>query len=340
MSSRIVAGYSHVLMRPISSLLTLMVLAAPAFAAAPAVDPLPVYSMVSGTEHDHVLQKGETAWSVAGRLTMTSAQLKALNPGVNVDRVGVGGTVRVSDRHVVPTRTPEGLVVDIADRTVYWFEGGALKARFPVAVGKNLKWSTPRGRFWILERRRDPIWRVPPSIQDEMRAAGRNVITEVKPGPKNPLGKYFIAFSGGGVGFHGTNAPGSVGRYATHGCMRMLPADIERLYKETVDGTYVENVYEPITLAQDDTGRVWLEVHEDVYRGRKANLERIHDGIVAAGLGDMVDWARVADVVKRQWGSAEDITRADVPLRLVIEPPPPTMIEASLPARFLLAATP
>jgi len=32
------------------------------------------------------------------------------------------------------------------------------------------------------------------------------LITEIKPGPKNPLGKYFIALSGGGVGFHGTNS--------------------------------------------------------------------------------------------------------------------------------------
>lgn len=335
MSSRSVAGYPHVLMNSFTSLLLSIGLACPAFAMATAADPLPVYSMVSGTEREHVLEKGETAWSVSTRLTMTPAHAKALNPGVTLDKLKVGGALRVSDRHIVPTRTPEGLIVDIADRTVYWFEGGALKARFPIAVGRNLRWSTPRGRFWLLERRRDPVWRVPPSIQAEMRAAGRAVVTEVKPGPRNPLGKYFIAFSGGGVGFHGTNAPGSVGRYATHGCMRMLPGDIERLYKETTDGTYVESVYEPISLAQDDEGRVWLEVHQDVYRGTKPTFSRIHDGIVAAGLGDMVDWERVAEVVKRQWGTAEDVTRSDVPLRLVIDQPP--AIEASLPARFMLA---
>lgn len=339
MSSRTVAGYSHVLMRSITSLLLLSFLVPPAFAAAPADEPLPVYSMVSGTEQDHVLQKGETAWSVATRMTMSPALLKGINPDVNVDKVKVGGTVRVSDRHIVPTRTPEGFVVDIADRTLYWFENGALKARFPVAVGRNLKWSTPRGRFWMLERRRDPVWRVPPSIQAEMRAGGKTVITEVKPGPKNPLGKYFIALSGGGVGFHGTNAPGSVGRFATHGCMRMLPGDIERLYKESKDGTYVETVYEPVSAAQDDMGRVWLEVHPDVYRGRRADPARIREKLVAAGLGDVVDWERVDEVVKRQWGTAEDVTRRDAPVRMIIEPMP-ELVEASLPARFVVIGTP
>lgn len=295
--------------------------------------------MVSGTEQDHALQKGESVWSVATRMTMSPGLLRGLNPKMNLDAVKVGGTVRVSDRHVVPTRTPEGFVVDIADRTLYWFEGGALKARFPVAVGRNLKWSTPRGRFWIMEKRRDPVWRVPPSIQAEMRAGGKAVVTEVKPGPKNPLGKYFIALSGGGVGFHGTNAPGSVGRYATHGCMRMLAADIERLYKESQNGMYVETVYEPVSAAQDELGRVWLEVHQDVYRGRKADPARIRERLVAAGLGDIVDWARVDEVVKRQWGTAEDVTRRDVPLRLVNEPPA-DIVEASLPPRFILTTTP
>jgi hypothetical protein len=240
----------------------------------------------------------------------------------------------------VPTRTPEGFVVDIADRTLYWFENGTLKTRFPVAVGRNLTWSTPRGRFWIMEKRRDPIWRVPSSIQHVMRAGGKTVDTEIKPGPKNPLGKYFIALSGGGVGFHGTNSPGSVGRYATHGCMRMFAADIERLYKEAGNGTYVEVVYEPISAALDDSGRVWLEVHPDVYGGKEPDPARVHASLLAAGLGGLVDWDRVDKVVKRRWGTAEDVTRRDVPTRGPVNELPSDMVEASLPARYMVTRTP
>ena len=48
-------------MRSLSSFLLLVGLAASAFAAAPADDPLPVYSMVSGTEQDHVLHAFQLA---------------------------------------------------------------------------------------------------------------------------------------------------------------------------------------------------------------------------------------------------------------------------------------
>ena len=107
----------------------------------------------------------------------------------------------------------------------------------------------------------------------------------------------------------------------------------------SMDGTYVETVYEPVSAAQDDLGRVWLEVHPDVYRGRRADPARIRAKLVAAGLGDVVDWERVDEVVKRQWGTAEDVTRRDAPLRLIIEPTP-ELVEASLPARFVLIGTP
>lgn len=273
----------------------------------------PIYGLVSGEERDHTLQKGEGAWALAARYTMASSHLRSLNPDTNLDRAKAGATVRISDRHIVPTLLMDGIVVDVTDRTLYWFEDGEVKARFPVAVGRNNRWRTPQGSFHILERRKDPEWRVPLSIQAEMRAAGRTVVTRVAPGPRNPLGKYFIALSSGGVGFHGTNAPSSVGRYATHGCMRMHAKDVERLFHETPNGLPVEIVYDPISIAVDADGRIWLEVHEDVYRGRKADLALVRQALTIANLDDWVDWDRAAEVVKRKWGTAEDITRAPVP---------------------------
>lgn len=292
------------------TLCTMVALAAPALAG-PRVPP--IYGLVSGDEREHTLQKGEGAWSVATRLTMSPSHLRSLNPGTNLDRAKAGSTIRISDRHIVPTLLNDGLVVDITDRTVYWFENGDVKARFPVAVGRNSRWPTPQGSFHIIERRKDPEWRVPLSIQAEMRAAGKTVLTRVPPGPRNPLGKYFIALSSGGVGFHGTNAPSSVGRYATHGCMRMHASDVERLYRETTNGMSVDIVYDPVSLAVDADGRIWLEVHDDVYRGRKADLSLVRQALTIANLAGWVDWDRAADVVKRRWGTAEDITLAPVP---------------------------
>jgi hypothetical protein len=43
------------------------------------------------------------------------------------------------------------------------------------------------------------------------------------------LGAHMVEI-GDGYAFHGTNAPATVGTASSHGCMRMLPDDIERLY--------------------------------------------------------------------------------------------------------------
>ena len=48
-------------------------------------------------------------------------------------------------------------------------------------------------------------------------------MTKVPPGPKNPLGKFYMGTTASGVGIHATNRPWTVGYYVSHGCIRMLP---------------------------------------------------------------------------------------------------------------------
>ena len=54
---------------------------------------------------------------------------------------------------------------------------------------------------------------------------GRRLPRRVPPGPSNPLGSHFIAL-GDAIGIHGTNAPTSIGRAVSRGCIRMHPDDI------------------------------------------------------------------------------------------------------------------
>src|SRR5205809_556698 len=96
----------------------------------------------------------------------------ALRPGMHL---------KVSDRHIVPRRGSDGIVIDVAVRTLYWFQKGALRAHFPIGVGRT-DWATPPGHYRIVGRRQDPVWHVPPSIQAEMRAQGEKVVREVLPG--------------------------------------------------------------------------------------------------------------------------------------------------------------
>jgi L,D-transpeptidase ErfK/SrfK len=76
----------------------------------------------------------------------------------------------------------------------------------------------------------DPVSDIPASIQGELRLGGKPVVARVPPGPANPLRKYWLGLSVAKYGIHGTNAPASISRFQTHGCVRMHAADIEVLF--------------------------------------------------------------------------------------------------------------
>jgi L,D-transpeptidase ErfK/SrfK len=278
-----------------------------------------VYDLIAGNEQDYTVQPGDNLWAITGRFTMNRALLESWNGLTDPDVLRPGMHLKVSDRHIVPRRASDGIVIDIAVRTLYWFQHGTLRARFPIGVGRT-DWATPPGRFRIVGRREDPTWHVPEAIQREMRAHGEPVVRQVPPGPDNPLGKYWIQLSAPGYGLHGTNAPASVGKYASHGCMRLLPEHVEVLYREAHDGTPVEIVYEPVKLARDPLGGVWLEVHLDVMGHKRSELPAVLDLIDAAGLAEAVDVTRVVEAVGHAWGTPEDVSLHLLPASPVIVP--------------------
>ena len=71
-------------------------------------------------------------------------------------------------------------------------------------------------------------------------------------------------------------------------------------------------MYEPVKLARDVSGNVFLEVHQDVVNGHHVDINEVHARVDAAGLSSAVDIARVAEVFVRAWGTREDMTRRDV----------------------------
>src|SRR5262249_37674163 len=46
----------------------------------------------------------------------------------------------------------------------------------------------------------------------------------------NPMGAAAMTLSGGEYAIHGTNAPGTIGGFVSHGCIRMYNQDIMDLY--------------------------------------------------------------------------------------------------------------
>jgi lipoprotein-anchoring transpeptidase ErfK/SrfK len=102
---------------------------------------------------------------------------------------------------------------------------------YPIAVGQ-VGLETPAGLYKIQNKAVNPAWHVPNS------AWAGSLAGQVIPGgaPNNPLRARWLGVYDG-VGVHGTDARGSIGTNASHGCIRMLVEDVEKLYDEVPIGT-------------------------------------------------------------------------------------------------------
>jgi L,D-transpeptidase ErfK/SrfK len=111
------------------------------------------------------------------------------------------------------------IVISVPNRTLVLFEGDQILKIYQVAVGKPST-PTPKGEFQIINHVPNPTWYGPDG--------------PVAPGQANPLGTRWMGLSFKGYGIHGTNAPSSIGKAASHGCIRMRQHDLEELF-ELVD---------------------------------------------------------------------------------------------------------
>jgi hypothetical protein len=113
-----------------------------------------------------------------------------------------------------------------------YFQGFRRKRSYPIAVGKQ-GLETPAGQYEIQGKQVNPVWSVPPS-----RWAGSKAGKVIPPGPKNPIKARWMGFDGS-AGIHGTTELGSLGRAASHGCVRMSIPDVKHLYRRVRVGTPV-----------------------------------------------------------------------------------------------------
>jgi hypothetical protein len=122
------------------------------------------------------------------------------------------------------------IVVSLQDRKLALVEDGQVKKIYTVAVGKPST-PSPVGTFTIQRRVMNPVY----------HHNGRTV----EPGPQNPVGTRWMGLSLKGYGIHGTNEPKSIGKAASHGCIRMAKVDLEELYAQVQVGDTVELVGAP-----------------------------------------------------------------------------------------------
>jgi len=117
------------------------------------------------------------------------------------------------------------LVISIPDRKIALLEDGRIVKVYGIAVGKRST-PSPSGNFHIASRVVKPTWFQPGKV--------------VGPGPANPLGTRWMGLGYKGYGIHGTNRPTSIGKAASHGCIRMRNQDVEELFELVQVGDEVE----------------------------------------------------------------------------------------------------
>ncbi len=133
----------------------------------------------------------------------------------------------VQTARVQPTPVKRVIVVSLEDRKLALVEDGQVKKVYTVAIGKPST-PSPVGTFTIARRVKDPTY----------SHNGKTVL----PGPGNPVGTRWMGLSIKGYGIHGTNEPKSIGKAASHGCIRMAKKDLEEMYAMVSVGDTVELV--------------------------------------------------------------------------------------------------
>jgi L,D-transpeptidase ErfK/SrfK len=252
------------------------------------------------------VQKGETLYDIAQKYDVGIGEIRAANPTVSDATLKAGRVLVLPTSHLLPDVEHNGIVINLPERRLYYFDDPSGPMTFPVTVGKE-GWETPMGVTYIANKRTDPTWTVP----DKIRAEDPDLPAVVPPGPDNPLGKYAMDLGFNGIRIHGTNNPRSIGKQSSHGCIRMYPADIENLFNRVPLKTKVTIINQPYKIGWlNDT--LYLEVAPPAagtvarsvsVADVKSTLESKVDGMA------LVDWDTVEVSVKRRDGMPVAIGR-------------------------------
>jgi lipoprotein-anchoring transpeptidase ErfK/SrfK len=163
-----------------------------------------------------------TTFSIVGAIVNRRCEASWYRVKLPVRPNGAVGYVRPADVDVEQVTTR--ISVDLSRRELLLYRSGRLVLRTTVGVGSPAS-PTPVGRFYVNQR-----------ID----------VTDAE-GPYGPAVLGISAFSnvltgwaeGGPIAIHGTNEPWSIGRAASHGCIRVANATLERLFADTPAGTPV-----------------------------------------------------------------------------------------------------
>lgn len=159
------------------------------------------------------------------------ASVKDIKPGSETASQAVN---EVEDQPETQTSTPGenaaprnvSIKIDTKTNMLGVFENEKLIAAYPVTIG-SAHTASPIGDWKVRGIAKLPRFRYDKEMLEHGKRSGNFYM--LPPGPRNPVGVMWIALNKKGIGIHGTDDPGSIGRALSHGCVRLANWDVVRL---------------------------------------------------------------------------------------------------------------
>ncbi|QCW84804.1 hypothetical protein EQU24_11290 [Methylotuvimicrobium buryatense] len=228
-----------------------------------------------------------------------------------------GSTVRLPLRFIIPEAPRKGIVLNLAAKRLFLYDKkNAYKVfTYPVGIGRE-GWETPEGLTRITVKTANPSWTVPESIRREHAEKGDPLPSVVPAGPNNPLGDYALRLGFPGYLIHGTNKPYGVGMEVSHGCVRLYPEDIAKLFRHVTVGSQVRIVNQPFLTAWD--GEIlFLQAYPPTHKDPKQVNRLVQDLMarlqkIEQKSGRSIDWDKVHAAIERSDGVLTPILNGDI----------------------------
>jgi lipoprotein-anchoring transpeptidase ErfK/SrfK len=177
------------------------------------------------------------------------ASVKEIKPGSDIDSQAANDiedqpeTLKseINEKNKETSTTepaPPAVAVKIDTKTnvLEVHQGDKLIATYPVTIG-SAKNASPVGEWKVRRITKMPTFRWDKEMLQHGQRSGNFYL--LPPGPNNPVGVIWIALNKKGIGIHGTNDPDSIGRAASHGCVRLANWDVVRLATKIKSGDAV-----------------------------------------------------------------------------------------------------
>ena len=188
---------------------------------------------------------------VAERFHTNQPFLASLNRGKNLSRIRAGDAVQVPDVPRLelellratedlppkPELSARTITVDTKNKVLEVVENGKMLAAFPITPGSK-QLPAPIGNWTVTKMTVLPWFRWDRAMLLHGRRSGE--FYKIHPGPRNEVGLVWIGLNKKGIGIHGTNRPDSIGRSASHGCIRLANWDAVYVLNSITKGAMVQ----------------------------------------------------------------------------------------------------